>query len=103
MNLFHFKSISPSFIFLITSFGLNLLTVHPKETQVPKTYLSVPAKVFERLLCSTNFATFLTYSKLKSPLCLIFLTFFLSLASSFNSLINNADAVGNIVISAALF
>ena len=77
--------------------------MQPNETHVPKTYLTVPAKVFERLLCSTNFATFLTYSKVKSPVCLTFLTFFLSLGSSANSLIKSEDAVGNIVISAALF
>ena len=48
-------------------------------------------------------ATLITYYKVRFPLCLTFLTFFLSLGASPNSFINNADDVGKIVISAALF
>ena len=71
---------SPSVILYKITLGLSPSTVHPRELQVPKTYFIVPLKFLERLLCSMVLATFLTYSIVRFPSCLIFLTFFLSLA-----------------------
>ena len=47
-------------------------------------YFIVPLKVLESDLCSMTLATFLTYSRVRFPSCLIFLVFFLSLGASLN-------------------
>lgn len=89
--------------------GFSFSTVHPNEQlyfymkfyflfflyHVPKTCFTVPVKLFARLLLSINFATFLTCSIERLPLCLtlykfkwkikiylLFFTFFLSLTGS---------------------
>ena len=95
--------ISPLLIFCITTLGLILSTVHPMERQVPNTDLTVPVRLFAKDLSSTALAIFLTCSRVRLPLWVTFLTFFLSLSYPPSSLMMRADEVGWTVISAALF
>ena len=76
------KLSSPEVILVINIFGDCPSTVHPIELHDPNIYFIVPLNVLDKLLCSIIFATFFTYSNVRFPSCLIFLTFFLSLGAS---------------------
>ncbi len=72
--------ISLLLILVINCLGLCLSTVQPRERQVPSTLLTVPEKFLAIDFSSMTLATFLTCSKVRFPLWLMFLTFFLSLS-----------------------
>ena len=74
----HFSS--PLLILAMTCLGLCLSTEQPRERQVPRTCLTVPAKFLAMDFSSIILATFLTCSKVMLPLWFTFLTFFLSLS-----------------------
>ena len=90
--------ISLLLIFYITTLGLILSTVHPIDRQVPKTDFTVPVKLLARDLSSTALAIFLTCSRVRLPLWVTFLTFFLSLSYPPSSLMIRADDVGWTII-----
>lgn len=71
---------SPLLILAIICLGFCLSTVHPIERQVPKTDLTVPVKFLARDFSSTALAIFLTCSRVRFPLWVTFLVFFLSLS-----------------------
>ncbi len=73
------------------------MTVQPTENAVPNTSLTVPLNFFAIDLDRRILAIEMTASNVMFPLCLMFLTFFLSLGGSFNSFRIIADAVGTIV------
>lgn len=78
------------------NFGSFPSTVQPTETQVPKISFTVPANCLAIDLGCMILAISMTSSKEMCPLCLIFLTFFLSLSGSFKALITRAAALGTI-------
>lgn len=90
-------------ILAIICFGFCLSTVQPTDKHDPKTCLTVPANDFAIDFSSITFEIFFTCSKVRFPLCVTFLTFFLSLSYPPSYLITNAEDVGLTVISAALF
>ena len=70
------------------------LTVQPIEKQEPRTSLTVPLSFFAIDLDLNTLAMLMTASRVMLPLCLMFLTFFLSLGGSLSSFMIIAEAVG---------
>ena len=87
----------PSSISFWRSTGDFPFTVHPIEKAVPRTSFTVPFSFFAIDLKRSILAMLITASNVIFPLCLMFLTFFLSLGGSLSSFIIKADAVGTIV------
>ena len=73
------------------------MTLHPIEKAVPSTSLTVPTSFLAIDFDLMILAMLMTASRVMFPLCLIFLTFFLSLGGSFNSFMIKEDAVGTMV------
>ena len=79
--IYHFSTLSsPELIFPMIALTVYPSTVAPKDYAVPRTYLTVPVNVLANDFSSTALATLMTYSRVKFPLCLTFLVFFLSLS-----------------------
>ena len=87
----------PSSISFCKSTGDFPFTVHPMENAVPRTSFTVPFNFLAIDLNLNILAMFITESNVMFPLCMIFITFSLSLGASFSSFIINAEAVGTIV------
>ena len=94
---------SPLLILAMSYLGFCLSTVQPKDLQVPNTCLTVPAKLLAIDFSYITLAIFLICSKVRLPLWLTFLTFFLSRSQFPSSLIRRADELGWTVMVAALF
>lgn len=95
--------ISPLLILATICLGLCLSTVHPTDRQLPSTDLTVPARFLASDFYSIARAIFLTCYKVRFPLWVTFLVFFLSRSYPPSSLMIKAEEVGCTVISAALF
>lgn len=100
MEVIKFK---PSVIFCWIDFGDSPLTVHPTETAEPRTSLTVPVRFFAIDLGLMVLAISMISSSDKFPLCLTFLTFFLSLGGSLRALMINAGADATTSQIASLF
>nr|ACR36771.1 unknown [Zea mays] len=98
MNSSHLQadgiSTSPSSISCCRSLGSLPSTVHPTLTQVPRISLTVPANSLAMDLFLMVLAISTTSSRPMLPLCLMFLTFFLSLSGSLSALMTSAAAEG---------
>ena len=87
-------STEPSLIPSMTSWGSWPSTVQPTDWAVPRISLTTPARFFDMDLGLIILAAFKISSMVMLPLCLMFLTFFLSRGGSFKALIIKAAAEG---------
>merc|ERR1719247_2262697 len=85
------------------SWGSCPSTVQPTDWAVPRISLTTPARFFDIDLGLIILAEFKISSMVILPLCLMFLTFFLSLGGSFKALIIKAAAEGTTEQVACLF
>uniref|UniRef100_A0A0E9X7H5 Uncharacterized protein n=1 Tax=Anguilla anguilla TaxID=7936 RepID=A0A0E9X7H5_ANGAN len=87
----------------MTSWGGRPSMVQPTDWAVPRISLMVPdsSLAMERALIMRAMPTI--SSKVTLPLCLMFLTFFLSRGGSFRALMMRAEAEGTTSIAACLF
>merc|ERR1719435_202682 len=97
------QSIVPSLIPSMTSWGSWPSTVQPTDWAVPRISFITPENSLDIDLGLMTRAAAMMSSKEMLPLCLMFLTFFLSLGGSFSALMIRAAAEGTTEQVACLF
>merc|ERR1719481_1425538 len=96
-------STDPSLIPSMTSWGSIPSTVQPTDWAVPRISFITPENSLAIDLGLITLAAPMISSMVMSPLCLMFLTFFLSLGGSFRALMIKAAADGTTETVACLF